>query len=332
MPAICLLLAAAILLATTGCGGDASSADPASKPLKLGYSFGFDAGDVADQVAFRRLEARGGPHAKLVDMGGAANAITALIRDDIDAAVVPYVAAVEAARSGTRIRVVLGANMAPEFFLVARRDIRRPSDLRGKAIAHSGPGTVTGTFAEEVARRAGLGRGDVRFRAIQESSAKTAALLAGRVDAATIDFVDYERIRAEHPDLHVIARLSEVQPRAPTMVWAVSHESAERRPQRVQRLVDGLLDGYELAYTDDGREAWLDEAGATALEGDSSALARRAYDFYRRVGFWPRRTEPVAKAVHERIVRFWLDEKLIERGAPYDEVWDPTFWENAAKG
>ena len=325
-------LVLALLAPAVGCGGDEPRADAAAPPRELGYSFGFDAGDVADQVGFKRLEQRGGPHAKLVDMGGAANAITAVIHDEIDAAVVPYVAAVEAAASGTGIRVVLGANMAAEFLLVARPDIRSPRDLRGKTVAHSGPGTATGAFAEGVARRAGLGGGDVRFRAIQESPAKAAALVSGRVDAAALEFVDYERLRAEHPDLHVIARLSEIQPSAPVMVWAVSRKRAEQKHAQVQKLVDDLLDTYDFAYTDAGRKAWVEEAGATALEGDSPDLVRRTYDFYRRVGFWPRRDEPVTKAVHDRIVRFWLDANLIHRAASYAQVWDSSFWTNASKG
>ena len=326
-----LVLAAAAVVAAAGCGGDGSSGDSAPDSVTIGYSFGFDAGDVADQVAFRRLEQRGGPHAKLLDMGGAANAITAVIRGDVDAATVPYVGAVEAAASGTGIRLVLGANMAAEFLLVAQPDVHGPSDLHGKTIAHSGPGTVTGTFAEEVARRAGLGRDDVRFRVIQESPARAAALLGGRIDAATMEFVDYERLKVAHSDLHVIARLSDIQPPAPVMVWAVSRKAAEQRSPTVQKIVDGLLDGYEFAYTAAGREAWLAEARKAALEDDTPELAHRTYDYYRRIGFWPRRGQPVTTATHDRIVRFWLDAKLIEEGASYGELWAPDFWKAAAQ-
>lgn len=327
--ALQLALAAATVLAG-GCGGEGPPSESTRDSITIGYSFGFDAGDVADQVAFRRLQQRGGPRAKLLDMGGAANAITAVIRGDVDAAIVPYVGAVEAAASGTGIRLVLGANMAAEFLLVGRPEIRRAPDLRGKTVAHSGPGTVTGTFAEAVARRAGLGSDDVRFRVIQESPARAAALVAGRIDAATMEFVDYERLKADHSDLHVIARLSDLQPRAPVMVWAVSEASAERRSDKAQTIVDGLLDGYEFAYTDAGRNAWLEEARRSALESDTPDLARRTYAYYRRIGFWPRRGHPFTKAAHDRIVRFWLEAELIEQAVAYGELWEPAFWRAAA--
>ena len=319
-------LALALLLGAASCGGGGGATGEAPQSIEVGYSFGFDAGDVADRIAFRRLEERGGPRAKLVDMGGAANAVTALVRDDVDIAVVPYPGAVEAAGSGAGIRIVLGANMAAEFLLVARPEIHGPADLRGKIVVHSGPGSATKTLAEAVARQAGLDAGDVRFRVIKDSPAKTVALVAGRADAATIDIVDYERVRARHPGLHVIGKLSEIQPRAAVMVWAVSRKAIEERPEQVETIVDGLLDGYAFAYTDAGRAAWLEEAQRTALEGDTPELARKTYDFYRRVGFWARRGQPVTPAQHARVVRFWLAEGLVEKAAAYAQIWEPRFW------
>lgn len=322
-------LALALLLGAASCGGDddgGEAAGRAPEAIEVGYSFGFDAGDVADRIAFQRLERGGGPKVEMVDMGGSANALTALVRGEIDAAVVPYLAAVEAAASGTGIRIVLGANMAPEFLLVARPEIRGASDLAGKTVVHSGPGTVTSTLAEAVARRAGLGPGEVRFRTIQESPAKAAALIAGHVDAATIEFVDFERIRPEHPDLHVIGRLVDIQPPAAAMVWAVSRDAVEDRPEEVRTLVDGLLDGYAFAYTDAGRREWLVEAGRTALEGERPDLVRSTYDFYRRIGFWPRRGQAVTRAQHDALVGFWREGQLIEDAPPYDDVWEPSFW------
>ena len=325
---VAVSLAVVLLFAAAGCGGDEDEGASAQAPesIEVGYSFGFDAGDVADRIAFRRLEERGGPRAKLVDMGGAANAITALLRGEIDFANVPYLAAVDAVASGTGIRIVLGANMAPEFLLVARPEIAGPSDLSGKTVVHSGPGTVTSTLAEAVARRAGLGPGEVRFRAIQESPAKAAALVSGRVDAATIEFVDYERLRADHPELHVIGRLIDIQPRAPAIVWAVSREAIDERPELVQTTVNGLLDGYEFAYTRAGRDAWVAEAQRTALENDPPELVRRTYDFYRGVGFWARRGHAVTRAEHERVVRFWREAGLVEQEPAYADVWAPEFW------
>lgn len=322
-------LALLLLLGAASCGGDDGGGETAAgapESIEVGYSFGFDAGDVADRIAFRRLEEHGGPRAKLVDMGGPANAVTALVRGEIDAAVVPYLAAVEAAASGTGIRVVLGANMAPEFLLVARPEVGGPADLDGKTVVHSGPGTVTSTLAEGIARRAGLGPGDVRFRTIQESPAKAAALVSGRADAATIEFVDYERIRVDHPELHVIGRLSEIQPRAPVMVWAVSSEAAAERPDEVSTLVDALLDGYVYAYSEEGRAAWLAEAGRTALEDDTPELVRKTYDYYRRIGFWARPGEPVTAAEHDRVLQFWREADLLDHGIAFQDVWDTSFW------
>lgn len=326
-----LPVAVALTVGVTGCGGgDGEPQQQAREQIEVGYSFGFDAGDVADRIAFRRLEERGGPRAKLVDMGGAANAITALLRGEIDLANVPYLSAVDAVASGTGIRIVLGANMAPEFLLVARPEIAGPSDLRGKTVAHSGPGTVTSTLAEAVARGAGLGPGEVRFRAIQESPAKAAALVGGRVDAATIEFVDYERMRADHSELHVIGRLIDVQPPAPAIVWVVSREAVAERPELVQTIVNGLLEGYQFAYTRAGRDAWVAEAQRTALEDDRPELVRRTYDFYRGIGFWARRERPVTRAAHERILRFWRDAGLLEQSAAYEDVWASAFWASAS--
>ena len=90
---------------------------------------------------------------------------------------------------------------------------------------------------------------------LDESSARAAELAAGRVDAAVLDRVDYERLRARGLHLAVLARLSEYRPRSAETVWVVSESYEQTHRVLVRRLVRGLLDGYAFVYTPAGRRA-----------------------------------------------------------------------------
>jgi ABC-type nitrate/sulfonate/bicarbonate transport system substrate-binding protein len=184
-------------------------------------------------------------------MGGSENAVTGLVGGDVALANIPYHLVVAAISQGAPIRMVLPANAAAEFVIVGRRDRRTMEDLAGRRIANSLPGGDTVVLA--ALDKAGMSPQDVKLVTLRDSPAKAAALLAGRVDAATLEYIDYERLRVEEPSLRLVARQVDVFPPYPAAVWAVSSKWADDHRALLQSLVDGMLTGYGRSTTPTAR-------------------------------------------------------------------------------
>lgn len=327
-PRLLVLALAATTLAAAGC---ASSSNTGSRrpAIKVGYAFGYDAGDVGDRIAFERLRLRSGIDVRIRDLGGVANAVVALVRGDVQLATMPYSTAIRAAEEGAHLRVVLGANMASEFILVGRDEVDSVAELRGRRIAFDAPGLDGETLVREALAEGDVPSSEVKLSALNGSTSRATALASGRVDAAVLEQVDYERLLARGEALTVLARLSDFRPRSTQTVWVVSQKYERTHRALLGRVVDGLLAGYAFVYTPAGRRAWLALARRSVLEDENPALAANVYAFYRRIRFWPLRDEPVTAEQHSRTVRFWIGAHQLEHFVPFARVWDESFWLDA---
>jgi ABC-type nitrate/sulfonate/bicarbonate transport system substrate-binding protein len=325
-----VIVLAATMAALAGCGGERHGSGPRRPGLQVGYAFAYDAGDVADRIAFARLRRRSGIATRIRELGGVGNTVVALVRGEVQLATVPYSTAIRAVDEGAHLRVVLGANMASDFVLVARPGIDSVEALRGRRVGYDQPGLDGETLVREALARAGVPTSDVKLSALGDSSARADALAAGKVDAAVLDEADYQRLLGRGRSLVVLARLSDFRPRSAQTVWVVSQSYERMHRAQLQRVVDGLLAGYAFVYTPAGRRAWIEVARRSALRGRDARLAPRLYAFYRRTRSWPLRGDPVTPAQHARTVRFWLGARELEKPVPFARVWDSSFWRRAA--
>jgi ABC-type nitrate/sulfonate/bicarbonate transport system substrate-binding protein len=325
------LALALVVLVASGCGGHKSSRGKPRTVVDVGYAFGFDSGDVGDRVAFSRLERGSRLSFRFKDLGGAPNAVVALVRGDVQLATMPYSTAIRAITAGAKVRAVVGQNIESEFLLVGGPGIRNVAALRGRRVAFDKPGLDGETLVNETLGKAKVPRSAVELSALGESTSRAAALSSGRIDAAVLENVDYLRLRQTKPGITILSRLSDFRPRSAQTVWVVAERYEQKHPALVQQLVDGLLDGYGFVYTEAGRTAWLALARKTVLAHTSATLAPGVYDFYRQVRFWPIRDEPVTAAQHEKTIRFWLRVGQLEQDVAFSRVWDDHFWRDSAR-
>jgi ABC-type nitrate/sulfonate/bicarbonate transport system substrate-binding protein len=325
-----VIVLAATMAALAGCGGERHGSGSRRPALQVGYAFAFDAGDVADRIAFARLRRRSRIATRIRELGGVGNTVVALVRGEVQLATVPYSTAIRAVDEGAHLRVVLGANMASDFVLAARPGIDSVEALRGRRVAYDQTGLDGETLVREALAQAGVPTSDVKLSALGESSARAAALEAGKVDAAVLDEADYQRLLGRGRSLVVLARLADFRPRSAQTVWVVSQNYERTHRAQLQRVVDGLLAGYAFVYTPAGRRAWIETARRSVLRGPDARLAPRLYAYYRRTRSWPLRGEPVTPAQHARTVRFWIHAHELDKPVPYARVWDSSFWRRAA--
>lgn len=320
-------MVAAVLAATVavpGCGEDDDR--PASAPVRVGYAYGFDAGDTGDRVAYDTMERTGGPKVELKELNGAQNAVTALLRGDVDVAQIAHSTAINAIAEGADIKVVLTASRVLDWQLVARPGTRSPGDLRGKRLGvFPGKNEVT-AFAKVVLAGTGLAERDVTYVGSTDSRERVVALERGKLDAAVIEHVEVQLAGSK------LARYPRFQaprgsvPVGAATVFAVSGKRLREKPDEVRRYVDGMLDGYASLYAPGGRSAFVARGEEDRLFGASKAAAGRVYDFNRKRGFWPRRGRPFTASQFGLNRRFLEQHEIVEKGASFGEVWNTSFW------
>ena len=329
-PPLPVLALAVATLGLAGCGNGAGGSTTSTRPaIKVGYAFSHDPRAVADGLGFARLR-RDGIAVQVLDLGGVANAVVALVRGDVQLEAMPYSTAIRATEEGAHLRVVLGQSMASDALLVVRPGITSVEELRGKRITVEERGLDGESLVRETLARADMPSADVKLSVLADPAARARELATRRTDAAVLDEAGYEQLLRRGLQVNVLARLADVRPRSAQTVWVVAQDYEQAHRRLVGRVVRGLLDGYAFAYTPSGRRAWIALARRSALV-DDPGLAPRIYDFYKAARAWPLRDEPVTPAQHRRTVRYWLRVHELDEYVPFSRIWDTSFWRHAAR-
>ncbi len=109
-------------------------------------------------------------------------------------------------------------------------------------------------------------------------------------------------------------------------------EKLRRDRDRMQRIVSGMLAGYEFLYTPAGRREWLATAERTALKDETAAFRERIYSFYRGIGIWPRRNRIPTPAEWQQGTDFRILRGTLKPPAPsFGQMFDFSFWRRAAQ-
>ena len=170
------------------------------------------------------------------------------------------------------VRIVI---QAPPYALLAKPEIRKIEDLKGKTIIIGGPKDITRIFTERMLARHGLKSGDYDYVFAGATSARFAALKSGAVDAAllTVPFNFF----AETAGYSNLGFTFDYLPDMPFAGMAVNREWALANPDLVKRFLDAYNKG--VAWFDDpkNREA------AVKLQMETSKIqeddVEKAYAF-----------------------------------------------------
>jgi len=320
------LVALAVAMMVAACGGNGEE----RRSLDIGYAFGADVGDVGDVLALRDVEKRG-ITVRTRDMGGPSEAVVGLTRGDVDIAQVPVAQLQDAISAGAPVKAVLGQNMTSEIVLVGGPGMTTMEDLAGKTVAASVAKGVGDSLITGALDAASMSRRDVKVVYVDESPSRAAAFAAGRVDAATLDYVDYELLRRREPGKYTILdTAAERLPKVPALVWVVDSGWAEGNDALLRDFVDGLVAGYERVYTAEGRKAWIEESKSSFLAGEPDEMIERLYRFYRELPLWPTRGNATTRAQHDEATRWWLDTGQIAEAVSFEDSWLPDYWAGAA--
>lgn len=177
------------------------------------------------------------------------------------------------------------------YVLIAKNDVNSVEDLQGRTIGMSGPGGFDALLTRFSLRDVGLDpETDVNFVQIGGSPDRAAALLAGRVDAATIGLDDWFELKQQTEDVHLVKYMSEVVPDFPTELYFSKREFVEANPNVALAIACGNLEANQ--WANNNRDAFI----AYTLEkvpGSSEEGVAELYDAAVDVGMWPTSPEEI---------------------------------------
>ncbi len=170
------------------------------------------------------------------------------------------------------VRIVI---QAPPYALLAKPEIKRIEDLKGKTIIIGGPKDITRIFTERMLEPHGLKSGDYDYLFAGATSARFSALKSGAVDAAllTMPFNFF----AADAGFTNLGFTFDVLPDMPFAGMAVNREWAAANTDALKRFLDAYTKGV----------AWFDDPGnhddVVKLQMDISHVGRdeveKAYAF-----------------------------------------------------
>jgi ABC-type nitrate/sulfonate/bicarbonate transport system substrate-binding protein len=169
-------------------------------------------------------------------------AINALGTGELDC-VVSVAQGVSAALRGFPVKLVMMTEDKLDFFLMTRADIRSVTDLKGKVVGISYPGSTTHLVAESILRHFNLEPGrDVSLFPTGDNQARLVALETGRV-AATIGTPPYN-VLAPAKGLKVLLWARDYVA-IPQNALIVTDKKIQQAPDQIKRMIKGTIEALQ---------------------------------------------------------------------------------------
>ena len=164
------------------------------------------------------------------------------------------------------------------YVMVARKDIRRPEDLKGKSIGVTRPGDLSARLSRQVIRKFGLTTDDVTIHPIGGSQQERYQAMVGNVVQAILVTPPLD-VRAKSDGFNVIYRLIELEIPFVYSSLMTNYKMLRERPESVQRMVAALAEAVHFV------EKNPDKAKASVAKAmrvkDEEAL-QTSYNVYAR--------------------------------------------------
>jgi len=143
--------------------------------------------------------------------------------------------------TGVEAKVVASPLIKLPYVMVARKEIRRPEDLKGKSIGVTRPGDLSARLSRQVVRKFGLTNDDVTIHPIGGSQTERYQAMVGNVVQAILVTPPLD-VRAKRDGFNVIYRLIDLEIPFIYSSLLTSYKMLRERPEVVQRMVAALAE------------------------------------------------------------------------------------------
>jgi len=255
--------------------------------------------------------------------GGAQN-LTALATDEVQFTYCASDAIIPGMAAGTEVKIVASPLVKLPYVLITRKEIRRPEDLKGKALGVARAGDLSDRLSRAVVKKLGVPMETVTIRPIGGSQgeryqAMAAGIVQGVIITPPLD------VRAKNEGYNVMYRLIDLNIPFIYSSLHTSFKMLRERPDIVQRMVAAFA---EIVYYVEKNPDKAKASVAKAMRTNDPAALQSAYDVYARE-ILDRTMVVPGKAVAETI------ELARESGSPIrkkpEEIYDNSFVNNLEK-
>ena len=195
------------------------------------------------------------------------------------------------AAEGAQLVAIGSPQSKINYVLIAKNDITSVADLEGRTIGMSGPAGFDALLTRFSLADEGLDpETDVRFVQIGGSPDRAAALLAGRVDAATIGLDDWFELKSRTDAVSLLQYMSEVVPDFATELYFGKRDYIEANPNLALAIACRNLESNQ--WANENRADFISYTLAK-VPGSSEGAVAELYDAAMEVGMWPTSPEAV---------------------------------------
>ena len=161
------------------------------------------------------------------------------------------------------------------FYLVTRKEIRNASDLKGKKIAASRPGTDSDLAARVAVQKLGLSEKDVNILSMGTDTERMSAMSQGVVEATVVTIGGY--VAAQKLGFHSLIDLSQANVPYEAASLITTRTLIKENTDMVLRFTKGFVAAIQYAQTH--REATLKILTKYMRTSDADIL-NASYDYY----------------------------------------------------
>jgi ABC-type taurine transport system substrate-binding protein len=271
---------------TAAAAASTTTAAPSTDGMRVAYASELDPNDVADQFG---LDTAG---AKVSELNSDSAVMAGLAKGNLDVGNVDFDAAIQAKAQGLPITVFYVSQTTPEYIMVSQPSIKALNQLGGKSVAYQEPGSETEIFERNLVKeKAPAVYDQVKWSALAESPHRAAAMLAGRLDASSLESIDLANLR-KHGAYNVLGAWKDLSGDAHDVIataWVANSDALAKDPAKYQALATDLQQGYDKFYAD--QAAWTALAKQKLPDIDASLLPT-VYTSYKSVGMYPKSGTP----------------------------------------
>ena len=181
---------------------------------------------------------------ELIHIASTSKAIQSMLAGEIQFTTADALNSIQAVAAGADVVMVCEGVNRFVFSLMARPDLRRVAELKGKKIGITRLGSSTHTAVLYVAAKAGLGANDYTLLQLGEVPNILTTLLAGQIDAGALS--PPTNSRAKKSGLHELVNLGIDGPEYPSTVIASTRVYVKANPDITRRMIRALGEGLNL--------------------------------------------------------------------------------------
>jgi ABC-type nitrate/sulfonate/bicarbonate transport system substrate-binding protein len=271
-----------------------------------------------------RLFDRYGINAEHVVVRGGSVAIAALAADEINFLYCNADANIVRIGAGADGKLVASPLIGLPYVVLARKDIKRPADLKGKSIGVTRPGDFPYRLAKEFLKKFGLSDKEVTLATVGGTPAERYTALVQDVFQATLIQPPLDA-RGKKDGFNVIYNLDDLGFPFIYSSLFTNSRTLKERPAVVQKVVAALAESVH--FVERNPEPAMASVGKILRIKDADTL-RSAYDAYAKNLINRRMTVP-AKMVAETLEIAREDGAVLRRKP--NEIFDNTFVDNLEK-